>query len=408
MPEMRVVGLLVVSLKALRRNLMRSILTMLGVIIGVSAVICTIAIGEGASTKIREAIASVGANVVWVEAGGVNKNGVRTGSGGTKSLVLADMFAIKQQIPLVTHISPIVDTRVQLVYGNHNWNSQVRGVSPDFLNVKVWPVVKGGMFDDSDVERATAVCVLGQTVVDQLFGEQEPVGEVIRVKGEPCKVIGVLGVKGPSATGQDQDDTFFMPYSTVMKKLKGQYWLDDIQMSAATAESIPAVEEQISELLRRRHRIHEDAQEDFNIRHPTEIAEAVAASAQTMELLLASVASVSLFVGGVGIMNIMLVSVTERTREIGLRLAVGARGRDVLRQFLIEALILSLAGGLIGIALGMGGTRTISEVFNWPTRVSPNAIGMAVGFAAAIGIFFGYYPARRAARLDPIDALRHE
>jgi len=392
----------------LRRNAMRSILTMLGVIIGVSAVICTIAIGEGASSKIREAIASIGANVVWVEAGGVNRNGVRTGSGGTKSLTLADMFAIKQQIPLVTHISPIVDTRIQLVFGNQNWNSQVRGVSPDFVNVKIWPVVKGGMFDDQDVERASPVCVLGQTIVDQLFGETDPVGETVRVKGEPCKVVGVLGVKGQSATGQDQDDTFFMPYTTVMKKLKGQYWLDDIQMSAATPESIPVVEDQITDLLRRRHRIHEGAQDDFNIRHPTEIAEAVAASARTMEVLLASVASVSLFVGGVGIMNIMLVSVTERTREIGLRLAVGARGRDVLRQFLLEALILSLSGGFIGIALGMGGTRTIQDVFRWPTRVSPNAIAMAVAFAAAIGIFFGYYPARRAARLDPIDALRHE
>src|SRR5215471_19174865 len=258
--------LFAVAVKALRRNLMRSSLTALGVIIGVSAVICTIAIGEGASFKIREAIASIGDNVVWVEAGGVNRNGVRTGSGGTKSLTLADMFAIKQQIPLVTHISPIVDTRIQLVFGNQNWNSQVRGVSPDFLNVKVWPVVKGAMFDDQDVERASPVCVLGQTVVDELFGEQEPVGEVVRVKGEPCKVVGVLGAKGQSATGQDQDDTFFMPYTTVMKKIKGQYWLDDIQMSAATPEAIPAVEDPTTELLRRRHRIHEGAQDDFNIR----------------------------------------------------------------------------------------------------------------------------------------------
>jgi len=241
-----------------------------------------------------------------------------------------------------------------------------------------------------------------------LFGEQEPLGETIRVKGEPCKVVGILGVKGQSATGQDQDDTFFMPYTTVMKKLKGQYWLDDIMMSAVTAEAIPTVEEQIAELMRARHRIREGTTDDFNLRHPTEIAEAVAASAKTMEMLLAAVASVSLLVGGVGIMNIMLVSVTERTREIGLRLAVGARGRDVLRQFLLEAVIISLAGGLLGIALGMGGTMTISDLFKWPTRVSPAAIGMAVAFAAAIGVFFGYYPARRAARLDPIEALRHE
>ena len=405
---MRAFTLLRVCLKALRRNMMRTALTMLGVIIGVSAVICTIAIGEGASAKIRDAIASIGANVVWVEAGGVNRGGVRTGSGGTKSLTLGDMQAIRDQIPLITHASPMVDTRTQLVFGNQNWNSTVRGVSPDYLAVKAWPIVKGGMFDDQDVERAAPVCVLGQTIVEQLFADQEPLGETVRVMGEPCKIVGVLGVKGQSATGQDQDDTFFMPYTTVMKKIKGQYWLDDIMMSAASAEAIPAAEEQIGELLRRRHRIHEGAPEDFNLRHPTEIAEAVAASARTMEVLLASVASVSLLVGGVGIMNIMLVSVTERTREIGLRLAVGARGRDVLRQFLLEAVILSLMGGLIGIGLGMGGTRTISDVFAWPTRVSSNAIAMAVAFAAAIGIFFGYYPARRAARLDPIEALRHE
>jgi putative ABC transport system permease protein len=405
---MRLGMLLRVSLKALRRNMMRTALTMLGVIIGVSAVICTIAIGEGASTKIRDAIASIGANVVWVEAGGVNKGGVRTGSGGTKSLTLADMHAIKDQVALITYVSPIVDMRVQLVYGNQNWNSQARGVSPDFVNVKAWPMAKGGMFDDTDVERAAPVCVLGQTIVDQLFGEQEPLGEIVRVRGEPCKVVGILGVKGQSVTGQDQDDTFFMPYTTVMKKMKGQYWLDDIMMSAVTAEAIPTAETQIQELMRNRHRLREGTLDDFNLRHPTEIAEAVAASAKTMELLLATVASVSLLVGGVGIMNIMLVSVTERTREIGLRLAVGARGRDVLRQFLLEAVILSLAGGLIGIAVGMVGTRTISDVFQWPTRVSTNAIGLAVGFAAMIGIFFGYYPARRAAALDPIEALRHE
>jgi putative ABC transport system permease protein len=387
---------------------MRTMLTMLGVIIGVSAVICVVAIGEGASTKIQEAIASVGANVVWVEAGGVNKSGVRTGSGGTKSLTLADLAAIKQQIPLIAHASPLVDTRVQLVYGNQNWNSTVRGVSPDYLLVKAWPMVKGGMFDETDVERAAPICVLGQTVVDQLFGEQEPLGETVRVKGEPCKVVGVLASKGPSATGTDQDDTFFMPYTTVMKKIKGQYWLDDMMMSATSGAAIPAAEEQITDLLRIRHHIHEGAADDFNIRHPTEIAEAIAASAKTMELLLAAVASVSLLVGGVGIMNIMLVSVTERTREIGVRMSVGARARDVRRQFLAESIVLGLVGGLIGVALALAATRTISDVFEWPTRMSGNAIAMAVGCAAAIGIFFGYYPAQRAARLDPIEALRHE
>jgi putative ABC transport system permease protein len=404
---MRLLLLIPLALKALRRNLMRTALTMLGIVIGVSAVICTVAIGEGASSKIRDAIASVGANVIWVEAGGSNVGGVRTGSGQTKSLTLGDMQAIQDQIPLIAHASPMVDTRVQLVYGNQNWNSTVRGVSPAYLEVKAWPMIKGGMFDEADVERAAAVCVLGQTIVDQLFGEREPIGETVRVKGEPCKIVGVLSVKGQSATGQDQDDTFFMPYTTVMKKIKGQYWLDDIMMSAVSAAAIPIAEEQIAELLRVRHRLN-GKPDDFNLRHPTEIAEAIAASARTMELLLACVASVSLLVGGVGIMNIMLVSVTERTREIGLRMAVGARGRDVLRQFLLEAIVLGMAGGVVGVALGMAGTRTIADVFEWPTRVSQNAIAMAIAFSAAIGVFFGYYPARRAARLDPIDALRHE
>jgi len=405
---MQILLLFAVAAKALRRNLMRSILTTLGVIIGVSAVICTIAIGEGASFKIREAIASIGDNLVWVEAGGVNRNGVRTGAGGTKSLTLADMRAIKDQVPLITHASPVVDLRVQLIYGNQNWNSQARGVSPDYLHVKSWPMAAGGMFEEVDVERAAVVCVLGQTIVGQLFGDQDPLGETIRVRGEPCKVVGVLAVKGPSATGQDQDDTLFMPYTTVMKKLKGQYWLDDIMMSAVSGDAIPAAESAIADLMRARHHIRDGATDDFNLRHPTEIAEAVASSARTMEVLLATVASVSLFVGGVGIMNIMLVSVTERTREIGVRLAIGARGRDVLPQFLLEAMILSLAGGAIGILAGVGGSLTIAGLFGWPTRVSSAAIGISVACAAGIGIFFGYYPARRASALDPIEALRHE
>jgi putative ABC transport system permease protein len=405
---MRVWIVVRVAMKALGRNVMRTVLTMLGVIIGVSAVICTIAIGEGASAKIRTAIANIGANLVWVEAGGVNRNGVRTGTGGTRTLTVADLVVIRQQIPTVINVSPQADTRVQLIYGNQNWNSSVRGISPEYLALKNWPVVKGGMFTDQEVERASPVCVLGQTVADILFGDVDPVGENIRVRDLPCRVVGILGIKGQTATGQDQDDTLLMPYTTVMKKIKGQPWLDDILMSAVSAEAVEPAKAQLTELLRMRHHIQPGAVDDFNIRNPTEIAETVAQSARTMEVLLASVASVSLLVGGVGIMNIMLVSVTERTREIGLRLAVGARSRDVLRQFLLEAVLLSLIGGLIGIALGIVGTQTIANVFEWPTRVSRTALGMAVTFAAAIGIFFGYYPARRAARLDPIDALRYE
>ena len=397
-----------IALKALARNPMRTALTMLGVIVGVSAVICTIAVGDGAASKVRDAISSIGANMIWIEAGGVNKNGVHTGAYGTKSLTLGDAKAIQLQIALVTDVSPNVDQRFQLIYGNQNWNSTVRGISPEYLAVKSWPILRGEMFTQRDIDAAANVCVLGRTVVEQLFADQDPIGETIRVKDQICKVIGLLAPKGQSATGQDQDDTFMMPYTTVMKKLMGQYWLDDVMMSAISAEAAPAAEEQIAVLLRDRHRIRPGAADDFNIKHPTEIADAVAQSAQTMEVLLASVASVSLLVGGVGIMNIMLVSVTERTREIGVRLAVGARGRDVLRQFLLEAVLLSLTGGAIGVALGMLGTHLIATMLDWPTHVSSNAVMLAFGFSAATGLFFGYYPATRAARLDPIEALRFE
>jgi putative ABC transport system permease protein len=396
------------ALKALRQNVLRTALTMLGIIIGVGAVICVVAIGEGAQASVERAITNIGANMIWVEAGGVNRGGVRTGAGGTKTLTLGDYEAIKEHVPLVTNVTPQADTRVQVVYGNQNWATPVRGVGPEYLALKNWKVVKGGMYTEVDVERASTVCVLGQTLVDQLFGGQDPVGETMRVNNEPCVVVGVLEVKGQSATGQDQDDQFLMPYSTVMKKIKGQIWLDDIMCSAMSAQVVDQAEESIAVLMRERHHIRPGKDDDFNLRHPTEIAEAVKQSTQTMEGLLAAVASVSLIVGGIGIMNIMLVSVTERTREIGLRQAVGARGRDVLRQFLVEAVILSLIGGAIGVGLGTLGARVIADSFQWPTRVSANAIALAFGCSAGIGVFFGYYPARQAANLDPIEALRFE
>ena len=396
------------ALKALAHNKLRTGLTMLGIIIGVGAVICVVAIGEGAAASVERAITNIGANMIWVEAGGVNRQGVRTGAFGTKTLTLGDYEAIKEHIRLVTNVTPQADTRVQVVYGNQNWGTSVRGVGPEYLALKNWNVVRGGMYTDVDVERASNVCVLGQTVTEQLFETRDPIGEVIRVKNEPCTVVGVLEVKGQSATGQDQDDQFLMPYTTVMKKIKGQPWLDDVLMSATSAGVVDQAEQDITALMRERHHIKPGADDDFNLRHPTEIAEAVKKSTQTMEALLAAIASVSLLVGGIGIMNIMLVSVTERTREIGLRQAVGARGRDVLRQFLVEAVILSLIGGAIGIGLGVVGARAIADSFQWPSRISVNAVTIAFGCSAAIGVFFGYYPARRAARLDPIEALRFE
>jgi len=396
------------AFKALRQNVLRTALTMLGIIIGVAAVICVVAIGEGAQASVERAITNIGANMIWVEAGGVNRAGVRTGAFGTKTLTLEDYDAIKDHISLVTNVTPQADTRVQVVYGNQNWGTSVRGVGPEYLALKGWNLVRGGMYTELDVERANSVCVLGQTIVDQLFGSQDPIGETIRVKDQPCVVVGTLEIKGQSATGQDQDDNLLMPYSTVMKKIKGQTWLDDIMCSATSASVVDQAEEDIAILLRERHYIRPGADDDFNLRHPTEIAEAVKQSTRTMEALLAAVASVSLLVGGIGIMNIMLVSVTERTREIGLRQAVGARARDVLRQFLVEAIILSLIGGSIGIGVGVFGAGMIADAFQWPSHVSSNAIALAFGCSVLIGVFFGYYAARQAAGLDPIEALRFE
>ena len=397
-----------IALKALRQNALRTSLTMLGIVIGVGAVICVVAIGEGASASVERAITNIGANMIWVEAGGVNRGGVRTGSFGTKSLSLGDYDEIKRQITQVTNVTPQVDTRIQAVYGNQNWGTTVRGVGAEYLALKGWNLTRGGMYTEADIEHSNNVCVLGQTVAEQLFGGSDPIGESMRVKDQPCTVVGVLESKGQSATGQDQDDALLMPYTAVMKKIKGQTWLDDIMMSATSAGVVDEAERTIAVLLRERHHLRPGADDDFNLRHPTEIAEAVKASTQTMEGLLAAIASVSLLVGGIGIMNIMLVSVTERTREIGLRQAVGARARDVLRQFLVEAVILSLIGGGVGVAVGTAGAQAIANAFQWPARVSANAIVVAFSCSAAIGMFFGYYPARRAAGLDPIDALRFE
>ena len=405
---MSLLAVLRLALQALARNKMRSVLTMLGVIIGVGAVICSVAVGEGASGQIQQQIANLGDNMVWIEAGGRSVNGVRTGSKGTKTLVLGDANAIEQQIRLVANVSPHVDTNVHLVYENQNWYTAVRGVPPQYLQVRRWTIARGSPFFDDDVDHATNVCLLGHTVVDNLFGSTDPIGKTIRVQSLPCRVIGVLAPKGQSPSGQDQDDTLMMPFTTVQKKIKGIDWLDDIMCSAISPAAIAPAEKQITALLRERHHLRPDEDDDFNLRHPAEIAKAGAESQRIMTILLASIASVSLIVGGIGIMNIMLVSVTERTREIGLRLAVGAKGGDVRLQFLGEATVLSLLGGTAGVLVGVAGSRAVSSALSWPVVVPIQALLVAVVFSAAVGVFFGYYPAHKAANLDPIDALRFE
>jgi len=405
---MGLMSILRVAVLALARNKMRSVLTMLGIIIGVAAVICSVAVGTGASNQIQQQIANLGDNMIWVEAGGRSVNGVRTGTKGTKTLVLADAKAIQQQIPRITNISPHVDTPVQVIYGNQNWYTQVRGVSPEYMAVRRMGIERGSAFFQEDVDRATSVCLLGQTVTDNLFGSEDPLGKTIRVRNLPCQVIGILTAKGQSPSGQDQDDLLIMPFTTVQKKIKGIDWLDDVMLSAATPAAIRPIERQITALLRERHHLRADEEDDFNLRHPAEIAQAGAESQRIMTVLLASIASVSLIVGGIGIMNIMLVSVTERTKEIGLRLAVGAGEMDVQMQFLGEATVLSAFGGGIGVGLGIVASNVISSTLSWPTLVPWGALVIAVIFSAMVGIFFGYYPAHKAAHLDPIDALRYE
>jgi putative ABC transport system permease protein len=392
---------------ALSRNKLRTGLALLGIAIGVGAVISMVAIGEGASLRVEKSIATLGANLIWIEEGSVNRGGVRTGTKGTRRLVVSDAEAIKT-IPFVINVSPLVDSRVQIIYENQNWRSQVRGTAPEFLAVKEWPVVLGTPFTEEDVRNARNVCILGQTMRAKLFGAEDPIGRTIRVKNIPCTVVAVLAPKGASVTGGDQDDTFLMPYTTVQKKIMGQPWLDDIQCSATSAAVLVEAEKQITALLRERHGIQPGRDDDFNLRHPIEIAEAVEASVKTMEMLLATIASISLLVGGVGIMNIMLVSVTERTHEIGIRMSVGAKGFDILEQFLTEGIAVSLIGGALGILIGRGASLVVRYKFHCPTQLSLPAIVAAVAVSVGIGVFFGYYPAYKASRLEPIEALHFE
>ncbi len=397
-----------VALRALGRNKMRTVLTMLGIIIGVGAVICTVAIGEGASNQIQESLRNLGDNIVFVSAGSVSHGGVHWGNSATKTLLLSDAIAIQQQVPLIIRVSPGVGASAQVVYGNQNWYTRLRGAGPAYFDIRRWPVQEGSVFTQHDVDSAADVCLIGLTVVQNLFGDENPLGKTIRVQSIPFRIIGVLASKGQSPFGQDEDDTLIVPFSTVQKKIAGISWINFIMCSASSQETIKPAQKQIAALLRERHRLRPDEDDDFMVSSPSDLAETQAQSGRIMTLLLASIASVSLLVGGIGIMNIMLVSVTERTKEIGVRMAVGATESDVQMQFLSEALVLSLLGGSVGVLGGVGGSLAVSSMLNWPTQVPPEAIGIAVLFSAGVGIFFGYYPARKAARLDPIEALRYE
>ena len=402
----------VTALRALLRNVLRSALTMLGVIIGVAAVVTMVSIGRGANAAVQQEIQSLGNNLMMIIPGATTASGVHMSSGSAATLTVADATSIAKECLAVSDVAWAKRQAVQVVNGNQNWATAAQGVPPSYLSVRDWPLSAGRFFDQRDDAGANPVAVLGRTVIDQLFAPgEDPLGASIRVKNVPFEVIGVLARKGQTAWGQDQDDVILMPFLTAERRVLGTKILGTVDMivvSTTAADALPKVEEQVSKLLHERHRIPPGQDDDFTVRDLNEIAEASKNASAVMMNLLLSVASVSLLVGGIGIMNIMLVSVTERTREIGLRQAVGARGRDVLRQFLVEAVILSLIGGAIGIALGMFGARTIADSFHWPTRVSPNAIAVAFMFSAAIGVFFGYYPARQAARLDPIEALRFE
>jgi len=397
-----------IALRALARNKMRTILTMLGIIIGVGAVICTVAIGEGASEQVQAQIQSLGDNMIMVFAGSVNSNGVHLGSQATKTLTVPDAEAMAQHVPTLALVSPGLGSSVQVVNGNLNWFTRAQGAGASYLQIRKWPVAEGSNFSQRDVDVAADVCLLGQTVATQVFGDQDPVGQTIRIQNMPFRVLGLLVAKGQSTFGQDQDDTLIMPYTTMQKKIAGFDWLQYIMASATSQADIPAAMNQTAALLRQRHHLRSNEDDDFIIRSPTELADAAAGTSRILTLLLASIASVSLLVGGIGIMNIMLVSVTERTREIGVRMAVGATEQDVQKQFLSEALVLSSLGGLIGIAVGVIGSIAVSKWLGWNTMVSSSSILIAAVFSAGVGIFFGYYPAQKAARLDPIEALRYE
>jgi len=405
---MTAVRLLKVASKSILKNKMRTLLTMLGIIIGVAAVIIMVAIGQGAKTRIEEQIQNLGTNMIVITAGTSSSGGVSRGSGSYNRLKVKDAELIARESVLLSGVTPVVTTYTQAVGGTGNWRTLINGVGVDYEHIRTLSLFDGSFFDQTDVRQMKKVAVLGWTVTEYLFPDRNAVGQQIRLRNVPFTIIGVTNPKGQTASGTDQDDQILAPYTTVQTRLRGRSFISQILVNTSTPNDIPAAEEEISVLMRESHGLAEWEEDDFTVKNQSELAEAAQGTTEVMTLLLAAIASISLLVGGIGIMNIMLVSVTERTKEIGIRMAIGARGSDVLTQFLIESIVMSVFGGAIGVLVGLGGSKLLSSIMGWGTEVSPDIVAVAIIFSAAVGIFFGFYPARKAAALNPIDALRYE
>ena len=404
---MKTSNLVRVASQSIFKNKMRALLTMLGIIIGVGAVIILVAVGLGARSKIRDSIQALGSNMIIVTPGAVSTGGVNMGAGSFTALTIDDVEKMEREATLIVGVSPVINSQGQAIAGNMNWRARINGVSTSYEVIRAWPVSSGAWFDEDDLRSNRRVVLIGQTVADNLFPDQDPIGERVQIRNVPFDIIGVLSVKGQGAGG-DQDDIILMPYTTAFTRLSGRSFIPQIVASAVSEEQLEAAQEELRIILRESHNLLQGEADDFTVRDQTDLATAASASTETMSMLLAAIASISLLVGGIGIMNIMLVSVTERTREIGIRMAIGARGKDVLTQFLVESIVMSVLGGILGLTIGVLGATILGNVMGWNTEVSVLTAAVAIGFSAAVGVFFGFYPAKKAASLNPIDALRYE
>ena len=405
---MRKSTLVKVATQSILKNKMRALLTMLGIVIGVGAVIVMVAVGQGAQSRIQEQIQNLGTNMIVITPGSSAQGGVSQGAGTFNRLSVEDAEKLQRESTLLSAVSPVIFTRAQAIGGQGNWRTEINGVATEYQTIRDWSVGTGVFFSESDLRASRKVAVLGHTVAENLFPGTDPVGQQIQLRDVPFTVVGVLAAKGQTANGTDQDDVILVPYTTAQNRLSGRQFIGQILASTYSPADIPAAQDELRAIMRESHRLGEAELDDFTIRNQDELAQAAQGTTQVMSWLLAAIASISLVVGGIGIMNIMLVSVTERTREIGIRMAVGARGSDVLTQFLVESVVMSLLGGLIGLAVGFGGAALLGRLTGWSTATPPEAVLLAVGFSAAVGIFFGFYPARKAAALNPIQALRYE